>query len=369
MGRQAAARARSPPCCRCRSRSTAALAGGQRRDRWVLPAGHALVRAGAGAAPLARPTCSTISRPTPGDDPAAPRRRWLAAASAGRRAGRLVVGAADRRRALRAHGPHGDGRGSRIRRRRHRARRGRPGAGRLRPAAVTRRARRRRAPSGDAAGRRSRWASRRSCRWASSASAAATWRAPGPTCQAGRVPATAEAGRAFEAPWNAVSQGYFAAMGVRLLAGRTFTRRRELRRRRPAGGDPRRGAGRAALAGRRRAGRAHPVRDARRRRHRLRGGRHRRAIALDALRSRAAGCASSCPLARGAARPDVPPRRGPTPRPRPAPTPCGRRSARRRRACRCSASRTFADHVDASIEFWALGRASAALRRRSASRR
>jgi len=36
-------------------------------------------------------------------------------------------------------------------------------------------------------------------------------------------PDTPEAGRAFGAPWNAVSGSYFKAMGVPLLAGRTFT--------------------------------------------------------------------------------------------------------------------------------------------------
>ncbi len=36
-------------------------------------------------------------------------------------------------------------------------------------------------------------------------------------------PQTAEAGRAFDTPWNAVSGAYFSAMGVRLLQGRTFT--------------------------------------------------------------------------------------------------------------------------------------------------
>jgi predicted permease len=36
-------------------------------------------------------------------------------------------------------------------------------------------------------------------------------------------PQTAEEGRAFDAPWNAVSGAYFATMGLRLLQGRTFT--------------------------------------------------------------------------------------------------------------------------------------------------
>ena len=35
-------------------------------------------------------------------------------------------------------------------------------------------------------------------------------------------PQTPEEGRAFDVPWNAVSGGYFAAMGVSLLQGRTF---------------------------------------------------------------------------------------------------------------------------------------------------
>jgi predicted permease len=39
----------------------------------------------------------------------------------------------------------------------------------------------------------------------------------------GGRPQTPEAGRAFHAPWNSVSGGYFAAMGVPLLRGRTFT--------------------------------------------------------------------------------------------------------------------------------------------------
>jgi predicted permease len=38
-------------------------------------------------------------------------------------------------------------------------------------------------------------------------------------------PASAEAGRAFDAPWNAVGPEYFAAMGVPLRAGRTFSER------------------------------------------------------------------------------------------------------------------------------------------------
>jgi predicted permease len=40
---------------------------------------------------------------------------------------------------------------------------------------------------------------------------------------AGSRPQTPEAGRAFNVPWNAVSGGYFATMGVPLLRGRTFT--------------------------------------------------------------------------------------------------------------------------------------------------
>jgi predicted permease len=39
----------------------------------------------------------------------------------------------------------------------------------------------------------------------------------------GAKPETPEAGRAFNAPWNAVSGSYFTAMGVPLLQGRTFT--------------------------------------------------------------------------------------------------------------------------------------------------
>ncbi|MCC7242876.1 MAG: ABC transporter permease [Acidobacteria bacterium] len=39
----------------------------------------------------------------------------------------------------------------------------------------------------------------------------------------GARPQTAEEGRAFGTPWNAVSSSYFAAMGVLLLQGRTFT--------------------------------------------------------------------------------------------------------------------------------------------------
>jgi predicted permease len=39
----------------------------------------------------------------------------------------------------------------------------------------------------------------------------------------GAEPPTPEEGRAFGAPWNAVSGSYFAAMGVRLVEGRTFT--------------------------------------------------------------------------------------------------------------------------------------------------
>jgi len=47
-------------------------------------------------------------------------------------------------------------------------------------------------------------------------------RRAGPELPDGARPSTPEEGRAFDAPWNAVNQGYFAAMGVRLLAGRTF---------------------------------------------------------------------------------------------------------------------------------------------------
>ncbi len=39
----------------------------------------------------------------------------------------------------------------------------------------------------------------------------------------GAKPQTPEEGRAFYAPWNAVSSAYFSTMGVRLLQGRTFT--------------------------------------------------------------------------------------------------------------------------------------------------
>ncbi|MGD9905648.1 MAG: ADOP family duplicated permease [Vicinamibacterales bacterium] len=48
-------------------------------------------------------------------------------------------------------------------------------------------------------------------------------RRAGPDLPDGARPATPDQGRAFDAPFNAVNQGYFAAMGVRLLAGRTFT--------------------------------------------------------------------------------------------------------------------------------------------------
>ena len=40
---------------------------------------------------------------------------------------------------------------------------------------------------------------------------------------AGSRPETPETGRAFDAPWNAVSSRYFATMGVPLLQGRTFS--------------------------------------------------------------------------------------------------------------------------------------------------
>lgn len=39
----------------------------------------------------------------------------------------------------------------------------------------------------------------------------------------GSQPATPEAGKAFDAPWNAVGVSYFDAMGIRLLEGRRFT--------------------------------------------------------------------------------------------------------------------------------------------------
>ena len=39
----------------------------------------------------------------------------------------------------------------------------------------------------------------------------------------GAKPQTAEEGRAFDTPWNAVSGAYFETMGVRVLEGRTFT--------------------------------------------------------------------------------------------------------------------------------------------------
>jgi predicted permease len=48
-------------------------------------------------------------------------------------------------------------------------------------------------------------------------------RRAGPDLPDGARPATPEEGRTFDSPFNAVNQGYFAAMGVRLLAGRTFT--------------------------------------------------------------------------------------------------------------------------------------------------
>jgi predicted permease len=48
-------------------------------------------------------------------------------------------------------------------------------------------------------------------------------RRAGPDLPDGAKPSTPEEGRAFDSPWNAVSRGYFDAMGVRLLAGRTFS--------------------------------------------------------------------------------------------------------------------------------------------------
>ena len=114
-------------------------------------------------------------------------------------------------------------------------------------------------------------------------------RRAGPEPPDGARPATPEAGRAFDSPWNAVSRGYFAGHG-RAPPGRPYLQRqRELRRRRAARGDPRRGAGAPVVAGRRRAGRTDPVRVARRRPHRLRRRRHRRGHALGAVRTRAAG--------------------------------------------------------------------------------
>jgi len=46
---------------------------------------------------------------------------------------------------------------------------------------------------------------------------------------AGERPATPEAGRSFDATWNAVGAGYPQAMGLRLLQGRTFTDAEALR--------------------------------------------------------------------------------------------------------------------------------------------
>jgi predicted permease len=48
-------------------------------------------------------------------------------------------------------------------------------------------------------------------------------RRAGPPPPPGASPQTPEEGRAFTTPWNAVSGAYFAAMGVPLLQGRTFT--------------------------------------------------------------------------------------------------------------------------------------------------
>lgn len=48
-------------------------------------------------------------------------------------------------------------------------------------------------------------------------------RRAGPDLPDGARPVASEEGRAFAAPFNAVNQGYFTAMGIRLLAGRTFT--------------------------------------------------------------------------------------------------------------------------------------------------
>lgn len=47
-------------------------------------------------------------------------------------------------------------------------------------------------------------------------------RRAGPDLPDGARPATPEEGRAFDAPFNAVNAGYFAAMGIRLLDGRLF---------------------------------------------------------------------------------------------------------------------------------------------------
>ena len=114
-------------------------------------------------------------------------------------------------------------------------------------------------------------------------------RRAGPEPPDGARPATPEAGRAFDSPWNAVNRDYFHAMGVRLLAGRIFSDSESYdaaappvaildevlaRRLWPAGnalGERIQFASRA------------------RRPHRLRRRRHRRGHALGAVRTRAAG--------------------------------------------------------------------------------
>ena len=161
-------------------------------------------------------------------------------------------------------------------------------------------------------------------------------RRAGPEPPDGARPATPEAGRAFDSPWNAVSRGYFQAMGVRLLAGRIFSDSESYdaaappvaildevlaRRLWPAGNALGERIQFASRAGDR---------------HGLRRRRHRRGHALGAVRTRAAGRRVRAAGPRRT-RADVLPRAagravaGPCRR-RPA-----RRSARPRRACRCSA--------------------------------
>ena len=143
---------------------------------------------------------------------------------------RAVAGAAAGGRPLRADGPDGHGGGPRLRRRRDRSRRGRHRARRLRRRGALEVIGR---WSGACAPFRAsqRWAPERSCRWAMHL--AATVARAGIEPPDAR-PATPEAGRAFETPWNAVSRDYFTAMGVRcwLAAHSQSTRPSRHRRRR-----------------------------------------------------------------------------------------------------------------------------------------